>query len=202
MLWYDTATNTLKMRSEANDAWIDLGTLDQSANTFLPALVSPALTGVPTAPTAVAGTDTTQIATTEFVQTVAAHTTGSYTATLTPISGTITLNALGQTLYWTRTGDLIHVHGYIYISANSSPTGLVVLNLPFTPKVRGGVSLSSRHGFSFVRTDDSSGTSSTVNATIVTGANARIGEGELTTSTDFAVNDAFWFSFTYEAEAV
>jgi len=67
MLWYDTATNILKMRSEANDAWIDIGTLDQGANTFLPALVSPALTGVPTAPTPILGTDTTQVATTEYV---------------------------------------------------------------------------------------------------------------------------------------
>jgi len=36
MLWYDTANNTLKMRSEADDAWITLGTLDQSLNTFTP----------------------------------------------------------------------------------------------------------------------------------------------------------------------
>lgn len=34
MLWYDTATNILKMRSEADDAWINLGTLDQSLDTF------------------------------------------------------------------------------------------------------------------------------------------------------------------------
>ena len=40
MLWYDTATNILKMRSEADDAWINLGTLDQSANTFAPAGVA------------------------------------------------------------------------------------------------------------------------------------------------------------------
>ena len=40
MLWYDTATNILKMRSEADDAWINLGTLDQSLNTFAPAGVS------------------------------------------------------------------------------------------------------------------------------------------------------------------
>ena len=37
MLWYDTGANILKMRSEANDAWITLGTLDQSLNTFTPA---------------------------------------------------------------------------------------------------------------------------------------------------------------------
>jgi hypothetical protein len=34
MLWYDSGTNILKMRSENNDAWINVGTLDQGANTF------------------------------------------------------------------------------------------------------------------------------------------------------------------------
>jgi hypothetical protein len=34
MLWYDTANNTLKMRSEANDFWIRIGYLDQSAFTM------------------------------------------------------------------------------------------------------------------------------------------------------------------------
>jgi len=35
MLWYDTGNNILKMRTEADDAWIDIGTLDQSTNTFV-----------------------------------------------------------------------------------------------------------------------------------------------------------------------
>jgi len=34
MLWYDTSANILKMRSEADDAWIDIGTLNQSTNVF------------------------------------------------------------------------------------------------------------------------------------------------------------------------
>ena len=34
MLWYDTGTNTLKMRAEANDAWINVAYLDQSADAF------------------------------------------------------------------------------------------------------------------------------------------------------------------------
>ena len=34
MLWYDSANNLLKMRTEADDAWIDIGTLNQSTNTF------------------------------------------------------------------------------------------------------------------------------------------------------------------------
>ena len=67
MLWYDTATDTLKMRSEADDAWIDIGTLDQSLNTFAATVgADVALTGTPTAPTAASGTNTTQVATTAF----------------------------------------------------------------------------------------------------------------------------------------
>ena len=36
MLWYDTGTNTLKKRNEANSAWITLGTVDEGAGTFTP----------------------------------------------------------------------------------------------------------------------------------------------------------------------
>ena len=41
MLWYDTANNTLKMRAEANNAWIDLGVLNQSSLSFAPANAVP-----------------------------------------------------------------------------------------------------------------------------------------------------------------
>jgi len=34
MFWYDTGNNFLKMRSEANDAWISVGYLDQTTNEF------------------------------------------------------------------------------------------------------------------------------------------------------------------------
>ena len=34
MPWYDTSTTILKMRSEADDAWISIGYLDQTSNTF------------------------------------------------------------------------------------------------------------------------------------------------------------------------
>jgi hypothetical protein len=33
-LWYDSSNNILKMRTEADDAWIDIGYVDQSANAF------------------------------------------------------------------------------------------------------------------------------------------------------------------------
>ena len=34
MFWYDTTAKVLKLRSEANDAWISVGYFDQSANAF------------------------------------------------------------------------------------------------------------------------------------------------------------------------
>jgi hypothetical protein len=43
MLWYDTAANFLYMRSEADDAWIKLGTLNQSTNTFSAEVTLPTL---------------------------------------------------------------------------------------------------------------------------------------------------------------
>jgi len=67
-----------------------------------------ALTGTPTAPTATAGTNTTQIATTAFVQ----NATGNYkkyvalisqTGTSAP-TATVLENTLGGTVIWTRTG--------------------------------------------------------------------------------------------------
>lgn len=36
MLWYDTAANQIKKRNEADSAWVTLGTVDDTAGTFLP----------------------------------------------------------------------------------------------------------------------------------------------------------------------
>lgn len=69
------------------------------ADTLLAPLASPAFTGVPTAPTAALGTDTTQVATTAFVQAEIAQITPAQgfvhsVNTLTPdASGNITLGA-------------------------------------------------------------------------------------------------------------
>ena len=61
-LWYNSTTDVISSYSTAN-AWVALATQD-----YVQAQkISPAFTGVPTAPTAVAGTSNTQIATTAFV---------------------------------------------------------------------------------------------------------------------------------------
>ena len=36
MMWYDTSTDLLKMRNEANTVWVTLGTVDQTNNVFNP----------------------------------------------------------------------------------------------------------------------------------------------------------------------
>jgi len=38
MIWYDTTNDLLKMRNEADSAWITLGKLDQTAGEFVPSL--------------------------------------------------------------------------------------------------------------------------------------------------------------------
>ena len=65
-LYADTTNNLLKQRNGGNSAWITIGTLG-ATNWGLAALASPTFTGTPSAPTAAAGTNTTQIATTAFV---------------------------------------------------------------------------------------------------------------------------------------
>lgn len=64
-LWADTGTNTLQQRNAANTGWTSIAPL----LTSLAPTASPAFTGAPTAPTAGAGSNTTQIATTAFVTT-------------------------------------------------------------------------------------------------------------------------------------
>jgi DNA/RNA endonuclease YhcR with UshA esterase domain len=75
--------------------------------------------------TATAGTGTSEL--------FADYEEGTFTATLTcGTSGTITINSSFNTMAYTKIGRVVHVQGGIRVSAVSSPTGSVVLNLPFT----------------------------------------------------------------------
>ena len=80
---FPAASGVLALRSQIPAALSelsdDVGYLTSSdLSTYAP-LVSPALTGTPTAPTASAGTNTTQVATTEFVTTAVNNAIGSVT---------------------------------------------------------------------------------------------------------------------------
>jgi hypothetical protein len=68
--WFigETATNSLGVDGLTQFTEYTIGAQGGSANALFAPLASPAFTGVPTAPTATAGTNTQQLATTAFVQ--------------------------------------------------------------------------------------------------------------------------------------
>ena len=82
------------------------GVIEKVLNNTIATIASPAFNGVPTAPTATTGTNTTQIATTAFVQGIRPY--KVYTALLTQVgtnapTATVLENTLGDTVVWTRT---------------------------------------------------------------------------------------------------
>jgi len=57
---------------------------------------------------------------------------GTYTATISCASGSITLNTSFNALRYTKVGRKVHVQGTLAVSSVSSPSGATYLNLPFT----------------------------------------------------------------------
>ena len=88
MLWADTTNNKLKIRSGADDAWYEIGSLDAN-NLGLAPTASPTLTGTPKSVTPAAGDNSINIATTAFVATSFAPL-ASPVLTGTPIAPTAT----------------------------------------------------------------------------------------------------------------
>lgn len=83
MLWYDKATDILKMRSEADDAWITVGNLNQAANTFAAAVA------LASQAEAEAGTENTKTMTAlRTKQAIDAVVAAPYTASIATTTGT------------------------------------------------------------------------------------------------------------------
>lgn len=93
------------------------------SNAYAPT-VSPAFTGTPTAPTATAGTNTTQIATTAFVQNTVSS--GNYTPTLTPQTNVSSVTL--QSATYTKVGNIVTGR----ISFVFSPTANGACEIRFT----------------------------------------------------------------------
>lgn len=84
-LWYNSSTDILSVWNSGN-AWVSLASQSYVDAGLASALVSPAFTGTPTAPTASAGANTTQIATTSFVTTAIASLDTTVSGTFAPIN--------------------------------------------------------------------------------------------------------------------
>jgi len=109
-------------------------------------LASPALTGTPTAPTATAGTNTTQIATTAFVQSATGNY-KKYVALLTQTStgaptAKVLENTLGGTVVWTYSSTGVYAGTLTgAFTADKSPVILTSNNSGVT--LTGGASAST-----------------------------------------------------------
>jgi len=57
---------------------------------------------------------------------------GTYTPSISSGTGTITLNTSYDTLTYEKIGNCCHVHGRVRLSSVSSPTGNVLITLPFS----------------------------------------------------------------------
>jgi len=72
---------------------------------------------------------------------------GTFTATATPDTGTITLST--DTLRYTKTGRTVNISGVLVVGSVSSPTGNVFFTLPFAAgfSCGGGISIDGTNAF-------------------------------------------------------
>ena len=119
-LYADTANNLLKQRNAGNSGWVTIGTLG-TTNLGLAALASPTFTGTPSAPTASAGTNTTQIATTAFVVSSYLPLAGG------TVTGNITLNAQSDIRFADADSS-----NYVALQAPATVATDLTLTLPAT----------------------------------------------------------------------
>ena len=117
-LYADTTNNLLKQRNAGNSGWVTIGTLG-TTNLGLAALASPTFTGVPLAPTASAGTNTTQIATTAFVVSSYLPLAGG------TVTGNITLNAQSDIRFADADSS-----NYVALQAPATVASNLTLTLP------------------------------------------------------------------------
>ena len=117
-LYADTTNNLLKQRNAGNSGWVTIGTLG-ATNLGLAALASPTFTGVPLAPTASAGTNTTQIATTAFVVSSYLPLTGG------TVTGNVTLNAQSDIRFADADSS-----NYVALQAPATVAANLTLTLP------------------------------------------------------------------------
>jgi hypothetical protein len=125
-IWYDTATNEIKKRNEANSAWIVLGTIDDTGGTFTPnsllttAGIAPA-TLVTAAETIASNNNDTTLPTSAAVKAYADATAASAAAGV--VSAT-TANVLAATAG--ATGGAVGT--YAWLRSNTTGTSVTVGN--------------------------------------------------------------------------
>ena len=139
--WADTTAGFLKMRNASNSGWVNIIPFTETAATLAGSetltnkvLLSPVMTGIPIAPTAQTGTNTTQLATTAFVAasaavftsaaaSIAASVASANAAWSAALAANPDLNPWGRMNPSTLSADVTLAAGYNAISAGPITIG-------------------------------------------------------------------------------
>ena len=122
--WYETDTNTLKLRNEANDAWISIAVLDQSGN----AVQSITTAGLTLGSTAISatGTEINQLDAITRGSILYGNASGA-TARLVVGGAFTVLTSDGTDISW-QAGGGVPAGTVIYHAANTAPSGFLKAN--------------------------------------------------------------------------
>jgi microcystin-dependent protein len=123
--WYETDTNTLKLRNEANDAWISIAVLDQSGN----AVQSITTAGLTLGSTAISatGAEINQLDAITRGSILYGNASGA-TARLAAGGASTVLTSDGTDISWAAAGGGVPAGSIIYHAANTAPTGFIKAN--------------------------------------------------------------------------
>jgi microcystin-dependent protein len=123
--WYETDTNTLKLRNEANNAWIPICVLDQSNNNVL-SVTTQGLTLGATAITA-SGADINILNGLTRGSIIYGNNSGVTSELVKGGAGTV-LTSDGTDLSWATVGGGVPAGTVIYHAANTPPTDFIKAN--------------------------------------------------------------------------
>lgn len=123
--WYETDTNTLKLRNEANSAWIEIATLDQSSNNVL-SITTQGLTLGATAITA-SGTEINLLNDLTRGSIIYGNASG-VTSELVKGAAATVLTSDGTDISWAAGGGGVPAGTVIYHAANTPPTNFIKAN--------------------------------------------------------------------------
>ena len=123
--WYETDSNTLKLRNEANNAWVPICILDQGNNNVL-SITTQGLTLGATTITA-SGTEINQLDAITRGSLIYGNASGVTSRLAKGGAGTV-LTSDGTDISWAAAGGVVPAGAIIYHAANSAPTGFLKAN--------------------------------------------------------------------------
>ena len=123
--WYETDSNTLKLRNEANNAWVPICILDQGNNNVL-SITTQGLTLGATTITA-SGTEINQLDAITRGSLIYGNPSG-VTSRLAKGAADTVLTSDGTDISWAVAGGVVPAGAIIYHAANSAPTGFLKAN--------------------------------------------------------------------------